>query len=45
MAVLAVITEIEEAFGFEIEEDEISADLFETVESLATFVESKLAGI
>lgn len=42
MAVLAVITEIEEVFGFEIEEDEITADLFESVGALATFVEARL---
>ena len=41
MAVVSVLTAIEEHYGFEIEDDEISADVFETVGSLVNFVSSK----
>ncbi len=41
MAVLGVITRLEEVFGISIADDEISAETFETVGSLATFVERK----
>jgi len=43
MAVVTVITALEEQFGFVIEDDEITADVFETVGSLSAFVEQKLA--
>jgi len=43
MAVVNVLTAIEDRFGIAIEDDEISAEIFETVGSLATFVERKLA--
>jgi acyl carrier protein len=43
MAVVAVITAIEERFGFTVEDDEISADVFETLGTLAAFVEQKIA--
>jgi len=43
MAVVNVLTAIENRFGIAIEDDEISAEIFETVGSLATFVERKLA--
>jgi acyl carrier protein len=43
MAVITVLTLIEEEFDFEIADDEISADVFETVGSLAAFVDGKLA--
>ncbi len=43
MAVVAVLTAIEDQFGVTIEDDEISAEVFETVGSLSTFVEQKLA--
>lgn len=43
MAVLAVITAIEEHFGFTVHEDEISAETFQTLGSLAAFVEQKLS--
>lgn len=41
MAVIAVLTGIEEAFGFKIADDEVSADMFETFGSLRRFVESR----
>lgn len=43
MAVIAVLTAIEEAFGFSIADDEVSADMFETFGSLRRFVESRAA--
>ena len=43
MAVVAVVTAIEERFGIVLEDDEISAEVFETVGSLCRFVEKKIA--
>jgi len=43
MAVVSVLTAIEEEFGIIVDDDEISASVFETVGSLVSFVESKLA--
>ncbi|MDN5869996.1 MAG: phosphopantetheine-binding protein [Nitrococcus sp.] len=43
MAVVSVLTAIEESFGFVIDDDEISAQAFETVGSLAYFVSRKVA--
>ena len=43
MAVVNVITAIEEHFDITVDDDEISAKTFETVGSLAQFVEQKLA--
>ena len=43
MAVVTVLTALEDRFGIAIEDDEIRADIFETVGSLTTFVERKLA--
>jgi acyl carrier protein len=43
MAVLTVLTAIEERFGFTVEDDDISADTFATVGSLCGYVEQKLA--
>jgi acyl carrier protein len=42
MAVVNVITALEEHFGIAVEDDEISAATFETLGSLADFVASKL---
>ncbi len=42
MAVVSVITALEEQFGFSIHDDEISSDNFETLESLVKFVDRKL---
>jgi acyl carrier protein len=43
MAVVNLIGALEEHFGFVIDDDEISANTFETVGSLTAFVEHKLA--
>ncbi|TDY03764.1 acyl carrier protein [Thiohalophilus thiocyanatoxydans] len=43
MAVVTVITTIEEQFGIMVDDDEISAETFETLGSLVEFVDSKLA--
>lgn len=43
MAVINVITAIEEHFGIVVNDDEITAETFETLGSLAAFVERKLA--
>ncbi len=42
MAVLSVITGLEERFGFVIEDDEIDGSTFQTVGTLTQFVQSKL---
>ena len=42
MAVVSLITALEEHFGIVVEDDEISASTFETLGSLAGFVQSKL---
>jgi acyl carrier protein len=42
IAVTVIIAALEEKFGFTVEEDEINADVFETVGSLSQFVEHKL---
>ena len=43
MAVVSVIVALEEYYDFEIEDDEINADVFESVSTVAAFVERKLA--
>jgi acyl carrier protein len=43
MAVVTVITTLEERFGFAVADDEIDGSVFATVGSLVQFVESKLA--
>ncbi len=43
MAVLGIITSIEERFGFTIHDDEIDGAVFATLGSLVDFVQSKLA--
>lgn len=43
MAVISVLTALEEHFGISVDDDEISASTFETVGSLSRFVEDKLA--
>ena len=45
MAVVSVLTAIEERFGFTIEDDEITAEVFESVGTLNRFVEKKLEEI
>ncbi|MCB1864016.1 MAG: acyl carrier protein [Chromatiales bacterium] len=42
MAVVAVLTAIEDTFGFAVEDDAISADDFASVGSLCSFVEGQL---
>jgi len=43
MAVVALITGIEEHFGFVVEDDEIDGTTFSTVGSLTEFVQAKLS--
>ena len=43
MAVVAVVTMIEDELGVTIEDDELSAEIFATVGSLAEFVAQKVA--
>lgn len=43
MAVISVISAIEEWFGITIDDDEINADVFATLGTLVAFVEEKLA--
>ncbi len=44
MAVVSVLTALEEKYGFFVEDDEIDAEVFVSVGSLVSFVEQKLAG-
>lgn len=44
MAVVALITTLEEQLGITVDDDEISGDTFETVGSLEDFVAGKVAG-
>lgn len=44
MAVVALITTLEERFGFVVDDDEIDGATFATVGSLNEFVAQKLAG-
>jgi acyl carrier protein len=43
MAVVGIITAMEEQFGIVVDDDEISASTFETLGTLSAFVEQKLA--
>jgi len=43
MAVVTVVAALEERFGIAIDDDEISAETFETIGSLTKFIEAKLA--
>jgi len=42
MSVVSFITRLEEHYGFVIEDDEINAEVFETIGSLVSFVENKV---
>jgi len=42
MAVVSVITALEEQYGIMVEDDDISAETFETLGNLVDFVNSKL---
>lgn len=44
MAVVNLITALEEHFGIMVADDEISASTFETLDSLTQFVERKVSG-
>ena len=44
MAVVMILTTMEEHFGFTVEDDEISADTFATLGTLTAFAEQKLSG-
>ena len=43
MAVIAIITALEDKYGFAVDDDELSADIFATVGSLMEFVSGKLS--
>lgn len=43
MAVIGIITGLEERYDFEVTDDEIDGEVFETLGSLIAFVEKKLA--
>lgn len=43
MAVVSLITTLEERFGFVADDDEVSGDVFATVGALADFVSAKVA--
>ncbi len=43
MAVVELIYALEERFGVEVDGDEVTADVFETLGSLAAFVEAQIA--
>jgi acyl carrier protein len=42
MAVLELVLELEQAFGITIDGEDVTADVFETLGSLAEFVDGKL---
>ena len=42
MAVVTIITTIEDYFGFIVDDDEITAETFDTLGSLVNFVEHKI---
>lgn len=44
MAVVTILTAMEEHFGFSVDDDEISADTFQTLGTLAAFVDQKIGG-
>ena len=43
MAVVLILTSLEEHFGFTVEDDEISADTFATLGTLTAFAEQKIS--
>lgn len=43
MAVVTIVTTIEDQYGLCIEDDEISAEIFETLGSLVDFVEARVS--
>lgn len=42
MAVVSILTRIEEVYGFEVDDDEMDATVFESVGTLAQYVKGKL---
>ncbi|MEV6302503.1 acyl carrier protein [Actinoplanes sp. NPDC051861] len=42
MAVLELVAALEERFGVTIDDDEVTADVFDTLKSLAALIDSKL---
>jgi len=42
MAVVSVLTRLEEDYGFFIDDDEIDADTFESIGTLTNFIEQKI---
>lgn len=42
MAVVAVLTMIEDEFGISVDDDEVSGEVFETLGALSAFVDGKL---
>lgn len=43
MAVLELVAALEQRFGITVDDDDVTAEIFETLASLATFVQEKLA--
>jgi acyl carrier protein len=43
MAVVELVTELQDRFGIEIDDDEITGDSFETLGDLAALIDSKLS--
>ncbi|MFT4582906.1 MAG: acyl carrier protein [Gammaproteobacteria bacterium] len=43
MAVVSVLTALEEQYGITIDDDDIDASIFETVETLTSFISDKLS--
>ncbi|MGH8179156.1 MAG: acyl carrier protein [Steroidobacter sp.] len=43
MAVVTVLTMVEDEFGLSIDDDEVSGEVFETLGALATFIDGKTA--
>jgi acyl carrier protein len=41
MAIVQLIVALEDHFGIEVDEDEITSDVFDTIGTLATFVASQ----
>ena len=41
MAVLVLVHDLEERFGITVEDEDLSADIFDTLQSLAAFVDRK----
>ena len=43
MAVVSIITALEDEYGCTVDDDEISAEVFETIGTLSAFLESKIS--